>query len=133
MERVAAHGWYVLGEEVEAFESEFAGFCGTHHCVGVGSGLDALHLALRACDVGPGDEVVIPSHTAFPTAAAVTSVGATPTFVDVDEESFCIDPSQVAGAITRRTKAIVPVHLYGRCADMDPLLEVGERHGVAVI
>ena len=131
--RVMDSGWYVLGEEVEAFEGEFASHCGTKHCVGVNSGLDALHLALLTCDIGPGDEVIVPANTFIATWLAVSHAGATPVPVDADPHTYNIDPKLVAAAITRRTRAILPVHLYGLPADMDPVLEIAARHGLAVI
>ncbi len=131
--RVMNSGWYVLGEEVEAFEDEFAAYCGTKHCVGVNSGLDALHLALLACDIGPGDEVIVPANTFIATWLAVSHAGATPVPVDADPHTYNIDPKLVAAAITPRTRAILPVHLYGLPADMDPVLEIAARYGLTVI
>ncbi|MHB1162275.1 MAG: DegT/DnrJ/EryC1/StrS family aminotransferase [Chloroflexota bacterium] len=126
-------GWFVLGQQGEAFEREFADYCGVAHCVGVGSGTEAIHLALLACGVQPGDDVVTVSLTAVPTASAISFAGARPVFVDVDPRSFTMDPDRLEAAITPRTKAILPVHLYGQMADMDPILEVGRRHGIPVI
>ena len=116
--RVLDRGRYILGPEVEAFEAEFAAFCGTKHCVGVGNGLDALRLVLQAQDVGSGDEVIVPAYTAVATWMAVTGLGARPVGVDVDETTFNIDPGRVADAVTSRTKAIVAVHLFGQPADI---------------
>lgn len=131
--RVMASSRFVLGSEVEAFEGEFASFCGTRHCVGVGNGMQAIELVLRALGVGAGDEVVTVSHTAFPTVAAVTATGATPVFVDVDPETFCMSPDALAGALGPRTRAVLPVHLYGRCADMDAIGSLATDAGVPVV
>jgi dTDP-4-amino-4,6-dideoxygalactose transaminase len=133
VQRVVASSRYVLGPEVEAFEHEFASFCGARHCVGVANGMQALELVLRALGVGVGDEVVTVSHTAFPTAAAVTATGATPVFVDVDPDSHCMRPDALEAAIGPRTRAVMPVHLYGRCADMDAIVAAAERAGVPVV
>ncbi|HEX2923062.1 MAG TPA: DegT/DnrJ/EryC1/StrS family aminotransferase [Chloroflexota bacterium] len=133
LERVLDDGWFVLGKQGEGFEREFADFCGVAHCVGVGSGTEAIHLALLACGVGPGDDVVTVALTAVPTASAITFAGARPVFVDVDPRTFTMDPSKLEDAITPRTKAILPVHLYGQTADMDPILEVASRRGIPVI
>jgi len=131
-ERVLARSRFILGEELDAFESEFAALCGAAHCVAVRSGSEALHLTLRAYGFGPGDEVIVPSHTFVATALAVSWVGAMPVFVDIDE-TYTLDPARVVDALTQRTRAIVPVHLYGQCADMDPLRELAERHGLSII
>ncbi|OGG46581.1 MAG: erythromycin biosynthesis sensory transduction protein eryC1 [Candidatus Handelsmanbacteria bacterium RIFCSPLOWO2_12_FULL_64_10] len=131
--RVLERGWYILGEKVEQFEAAFAHSCGARHAVGVGSGVEALHLSLVACGVGPGDEVITVSNTAVPTASAVSFAGATPVLVDVDPVTYTLDPEQVEDRITPRTKAVLPVHLYGQCADMDPLLEIARRRGLYVI
>ena len=133
VEEVLDAGWFILGKQGEAFEREFADYCGVAHCVGVGSGTEALHLALLACGVRPGDDVVTVSLTAVPTASAITFAGARPVFVDVDPRPFTMDPARLEAGITRRTRAILPVHLYGQAADMDPILEVGRRHGIPVI
>ncbi len=133
IERVLDSNWFVLGNELEAFEQEFARFCGVSHCVGVGNGTDAIELALRACGVGPGDEVIIPAFTANFTALAVTATGATPVLVDVAADTVTIDPTHVAAAVTPATKAIVPVHLYGQPADMDPINEFAKRHDLWVV
>jgi dTDP-4-amino-4,6-dideoxygalactose transaminase len=133
MERVLDDGWFVLGKQCEGFEREFADFCGVAHCVGVGSGTEAIHLALLACGVQPGDDVVTVSLTAVPTASAISFAGARPVFVDVDPRTFTMDPSKLEDAITPRTKAILPVHLYGQTADMDPILEIAARRGIPVI
>ena len=131
--RVVASGRYVLGPEVEAFEREFASFCGAEHCVGVGNGTQAIELVLRALGVGPGDEVVTVAHTAFPTAAGISATGATPVFVDVDPGTHCMSPAALADAVTARTRAVVPVHLYGRCADMDAIRALAADAGVPVV
>jgi dTDP-4-amino-4,6-dideoxygalactose transaminase len=124
---------FILGEQVEAFESDFADYCQTRFAFGVNSGTSALHLALLAAGVGPSDEVITVSFTFIASAAAITYTGATPVFVDVDPETCTIDPNKIEAAITPRTKAIMPVHLYGSCADMDPILEIARRHNLIVI
>jgi dTDP-4-amino-4,6-dideoxygalactose transaminase len=131
--RVIESGWYILGPEVEAFEAEFAEFCETSQCVGLASGLDALHLALRAMGVGPGDEVIVPSNTCIATWLAVSQCGATPVPVEPAEATFNIDPDLIEAAITPNTKVILPVHLYGQPADMDPILTVARKHGLKVL
>lgn len=131
--RVLRSGRFVLGGEVAAFEASFAAYCEAGHCVGTANGLDALRLALRALGVGPGDEVIVPSHTFIATWLAVSECGATPVPVEPAEATFNIDPAQIAAAVTSRTKAIVPVHLYGQPADLDPILCVADRHGLAVV
>jgi dTDP-4-amino-4,6-dideoxygalactose transaminase len=131
--RVAASGWYLLGPELEEFEREFADYCGTRHCVGVGSGVSAIELALRAAGVGPGDEVIVPAYTWIATWLAVTRTGARPVGVDVEETTYNLDPSLVEAAITDRTKAIVPVHLRGEPADMDPILAIASSADLVVI
>jgi dTDP-4-amino-4,6-dideoxygalactose transaminase len=131
--RVMEVGWYILGAEVDAFEEEFASYCGVEHCVTVGNGLDALHLILRACDIGPGDEVIVPSFTFIATWLAVSASGAVPVAVEVDERTYNLDPACVEEALTPRTRAILPVHLYGQPADMDALTTLARRHGLRVI
>ena len=131
--RVLRGGWYILGPEVEAFESEFAAYTQAKACVGVGNGLDALHLALRALGVGPGDEVIVPSNTYIATWLAVSYVGAVPVPVEPDVRTFTLDPARIAAALTPRTKVILPVHLYGHPADLDPLLDIARRHGLKVL
>ena len=126
-------GVYILGAEVELFESEFAKFCGTEHCVAVGNGLDALILSLKSLDIGPGDEVIVPSNTYIATWLAVSVVGATPVPVDPILSSYCIDPARVEAAITSRTRAVLPVHLYGQPADMVSLSEICCRKGLYLI
>lgn len=131
--KVLASGQYVLGDEVTAFEDEFASFCGARHGIAVNTGTSALHLALLAAGVGPGDAVITVPFTFVASAAAICMAGARPIFVDVDPVSFTMDPARLEGAITRRTKAIIPVHLYGQMADMDAIMAVARRHGIAVI
>jgi dTDP-4-amino-4,6-dideoxygalactose transaminase len=131
--RVLRSGSLILGPEVAAFEKEFAAYCGTRHCVGVANGLEALTLVLRAYDIGPGDEVIVPSNTYIATWLAVTHVGAEPVPVEPDRRSCNLDPSLIEKAITPRTRAILPVHLYGHPADMDPINEIAERHGLKVL
>jgi len=133
VQRVLESGWYILGKEVVAFEEEFAAWCGVSGAVGVGNGTDALHIALRACGVGPGDEVITVAHTAVATAAAIALTGATPVFVDIEPTTYTLDPARLAAAITPRTKAIIPVHLYGQCADMNPILALSKKHSIPVI
>lgn len=131
--RVMESGWYVLGKEVEAFEAEYAAFCGTKHCVGLANGLEALEFVLRAWDLGPGDEVIVPSNTYIATWLAVTAVGAKPVPVEPTPAGPNIDPDRIAAAITPRTRAIMPVHLYGEPADMDAIMALADRHGIKVI
>ena len=132
--RMLASGRYILGEELEAFESEFAEYCGTKHCVGVGNGLDALHLVLRAYGIGPGDEVIVPAHTFIATWLAVTCAGAKPVPVETgNDTAYTISPERIEVAITPRTRAIIPVHLYGRPADMKPIMRIAARNGLKVI
>jgi dTDP-4-amino-4,6-dideoxygalactose transaminase len=131
--RVLGSGWYVLGPEVEAFERAFADHAGTRHCVGVGSGLDALHLALLALGVGPGDEVLVPSNTYIATWLAVSRAGAVPVPVEPDPATGNIDPARLEAARTPRTRAVLPVHLYGLPADMDAIGAFAARHGLPVL
>src|SRR5665213_506424 len=133
IDRVVKRGRFILGEELAAFEDEFAAYCQTTHCIGMNSGTDALHLALLACGVGPGDEVITVSHTFIATALAITWTGATPVFVDIDPVTYTIDVNEAAAAITPATKAILPVHLYGQCADMDGILSLARKHNLKVI
>jgi selenocysteine lyase/cysteine desulfurase len=133
IDRVIASGWFVLGPEVEAFEAEFATASGARAAIGVGNGTDAIALLLRAVDIGRGDEVIVPAMTAAFTALAVTAIGATPVFADVDAHTLTIDPDAVAAAITSRTRAIVPVHLYGQAADLDPLFALAENHSLVIV
>ncbi|HZW28777.1 MAG TPA: DegT/DnrJ/EryC1/StrS family aminotransferase [Trueperaceae bacterium] len=132
-QRVMRSGQFIGGPEVDSFEKEAAAYLGAKHAVGVNSGTDALVIALRALGVGAGDEVITTPFSFFATAESISNVGAEPVFVDVDEATFNIDPAKVEAAITPRTKAILPVHLYGRPADMDALMAVAERHGLKVV
>jgi len=131
--RVLDSGWYILGPEVDAFETEFAAYCGANHCLGVANGLDALILSLRALNVGAGDEVLVPSNTFIATWLAVSAVGATPIPVEPDPQTYNIDPSLLAGALSSKTKAIIAVHLYGQPADLDPILAFAKEHGLKVV
>lgn len=131
--RVIEAGWFVLGPEVEAFETEFASACGARFAVGVGNGTDAITLALRALDIGPGDEVIVPAITAAFTGLAVIACGAVPRIVDVEQATLTLDPAECAAAVTARTKAIVPVHLYGQAADMTAIRRLAERHALAIV
>ncbi|MEH6717882.1 MAG: DegT/DnrJ/EryC1/StrS family aminotransferase [Aurantimonas endophytica] len=131
--RVLDSGWYILGPEVEVFEAEWAGYCEAQHAVGLANGLDALILALRALGVGPGDEVIVPSNTYIATWLAVSAVGARPVPVEPDPATYNIDPTRIEAAITPRTKALLPVHLYGQPADLDPILALARHHGIAVV
>jgi dTDP-4-amino-4,6-dideoxygalactose transaminase len=132
-QRVMESGWYILGQEVEAFEEEFAAYCGVKHCIGVGNGLEALHLILRAYSIGPGDEVVVPANTYIATWLAISYAGASPVPVEPVERTYNLDPQRIEAAITPRTKAILAVHLYGQTADMDPINEVARHYGLKVI
>lgn len=131
--RVMNSGWYLLGGELEAFESEFAAYCEAKHCIGVGNGLDALHLILRAYGISAGDEVIVPSNTFIATWLAVSYVGARPVPVEPEPNTYNLDPARIEAAITARTKAIMPVHLYGQPADMDPVNEIARKYGLKVI
>lgn len=131
--RVLSSGWYILGDEVEQFEDEFARYCGAKHCIGVGNGLEALHLILRAYQIGPGDEVIVPANTYIATWLAISYAGATPVPVEPDPNTFNLDPSRIEAKITSRTRAILPVHLYGRIADMPEIVALGEHYGLKVI
>ena len=133
IDRVIARGWFVLGPEVDAFEAEFASACGASHAIGVGNGTDAIALLLRAIDVKPGDEVIVPALTAAYTALAVLAAGATPVFADVDPGTLTLDPAACEAAITPRTVAMIPVHLYGQAADMEALQSIAQRRSIAVI
>ena len=132
-ERVLDSGWYILGNEVKQFEQEFANYCEAKHCVGVGNGLEALHLILRAYSIGEGDEVIVPSNTYIATWLAASYAGATPIPVEPDERTYNIDPALIEAAITSRTKAIIAVHLYGQPADMDAINAIARKHGLKVI
>src|SRR6266536_236827 len=131
--RIVESGRFILGSEVEAFEAEFASYCGARYCIGVDNGLAALHLILRAYDVGRGDEIIVPANTYIATWLAVSFTGATVVPVEPDELTYNMDVERIARVITSRTRAIVPVHLYGQPADMDPILEVARHHGLIVI
>jgi dTDP-4-amino-4,6-dideoxygalactose transaminase len=133
LDRVLDSGWLILGKECEAFESEFASYCGVQHCVGVGNGLEALHLVLHAWGIGPGDEVIVPSNTYIATWLAITYTGAIPVPVEPDEQSCNIDPELIEAAITPRTRAIIAVHLYGRAANMSAITAIAERHQIKVL
>jgi dTDP-4-amino-4,6-dideoxygalactose transaminase len=133
MDGVMSRAQFILGDDVARFEEEFAAFCGARHCVGVASGLDALQLALRAVGVGPGDEVITAANTFIASALAITHTGATPVLADVREDDFNLDPQAVERAITPRTKAILPVHLYGQPARMDEIMDIARRHGLKVV
>jgi dTDP-4-amino-4,6-dideoxygalactose transaminase len=126
-------GWYIGGQDVEAFEREFAGYTSTKRCVSVANGLDALHLALLAMNIGPGDEVIVPSNTYIATWLAVSQCGAVPIPVEPVESTYNLDPSRIEAAITSRTKAILPVHLYGQPADLDPILALAHKYGLRVL
>ena len=132
-DRVFMRSWYIEGVEDEAFEKAFAEFCEAKYCIGVGNGLDALMLALKALGIGEGDEVIVPSNTYIATALAVTYVGATPVFVEPDIRTFNIDPALIEAAITEKTKALMPVHLYGQACDMDPIMEVAKKNKLKVV
>lgn len=129
-ERVAQSGWFILGQECTAFEAEFARYCEVEHCVGCGNGLDALHLMLRASDIGPGDEVIVPSNTYIATWLAVSHTGATPVPVEPDLATYNIDPTRIEAALTKHTKAILAVHLYGKAADMTALQAIADQHNL---
>ena len=131
--RVLGSGWYLLGAELEAFEGEYAAYTGARYCIGVGNGLEALHLTLRAMDIGPGDEVLVPSNTYIATWLAVSQVGATPVPVEPDERTYNMDPQRIEAAITPRTRAILPVHLYGQPADMASILACAKKHGLKIL
>lgn len=132
-ERVMRSGHYILGPEVQAFEAECAEYLGVKHAIGLNSGTDALYIALRALGIGPGDEVITTPFTFFATAEAISHVGATPVFVDIEEDTFNINPDLIEQAITARTKAIIPVHLFGRPCDMDRIMAIANRHGLKVV
>jgi dTDP-4-amino-4,6-dideoxygalactose transaminase len=131
--RVLDTSAFILGREVEEFERAFAAYVGAEFCVGVGSGTAAIQLALTACGVGPGDEVIVPANTFFATAEAVSTAGATPVFADCHPDTSNLDPAQIERAVTPRTRAVIPVHLYGRPADLDPIFEAAARHNLLVV
>lgn len=132
-DRVLSHSWYINGAEDEAFEKSFAKYCGISYCVGTGNGLDALMLILKALDIGLGDEVIVPSNTYIATALAVTYVGAKPVFVEPNLKTYNIDPNLIEIAITEKTKAIIPVHLYGQACDMDPIISIARKYNLRII
>ena len=132
-DRVLTRSWYIEGAEDEAFEKAFAEYVGTKYCIGVGNGLDALMLALKALGIGEGDEVIVPSNTYIATALAVTYTGAKPVFVEPIIETFDIDPERIESAITERTKAIMPVHLYGQACEMEPIMAIANKYGLKVV
>lgn len=131
--RVIASSWYIEGKEDEKFEKAFADYCGVKHCVGVGNGLDALILALKALDIGNGDEVIVPSNTYIATALAVTYVGGKPVFVEPNINTYTINPKLIEAAITEKTRAIMPVHLYGQACNMDSIVSIANRYGLKII
>jgi dTDP-4-amino-4,6-dideoxygalactose transaminase len=133
IQRVITNTSFILGKEVSEFEKNFAAFCQAQHCVGTDSGTAALHLALLLCDVKPGDEVITTTHTFIATAEVISVIGAKPVFVDIDPRTYNIDPQQIERAITPRTKAIIPVHLYGQPAEMDAILAIARKHNLRVI
>lgn len=132
-ERVYNRSWYIEGEEDETFEKAFAEYCDSKYCVGVGNGLDSLFLALKAMGIKEGDEVIVPSNTYIATALAVTYTGATPVFVEPDIRTFNIDPTKIEAAITDKTRAIMPVHLYGQACDMDPIMNIAKKYDLYVV
>ncbi len=132
-QRVMNSGWYILGDEVTAFEKEFAEYCGTRHCVGVGNGLEALQLILRSLGIGADDEVIVPANTYIATWLAVSNTGATVVPVEPDPSTYNLDPQRIEAAITTKTRAILPVHLYGQTAEMDPINDIARRRGLKVI
>jgi dTDP-4-amino-4,6-dideoxygalactose transaminase len=131
--RVLQSGWYILGKEVEAFEREFAAYVGAAHAVGVGNGMDALQLGLMAWDVGPGDEVITTPNSAFASTLAILRVGATPVFVDLDERDYALDVAKIEAAITPRTRALLPVHIYGRAANLSALQTIADQHKLVLL
>ncbi|HJO92911.1 MAG TPA: DegT/DnrJ/EryC1/StrS family aminotransferase [Victivallales bacterium] len=133
IKRVLDSGWYILGCEVSKFEKEFSSYIGSKDGIGVGSGTEALYLALIACGIRPGDEVITVSHTATATAAAIRLCGAVPVFVDIEPIFYTINPKLIESEITKKTKAIIPVHIYGQAADMEPIIALGKKHGLKII
>lgn len=133
IERVLNRSRYILGQELEAFEDEFARYCGSAYAIGVGSGTEALHLSLVTAGINPGDEVITVPNTAIPTVSAISFAGAVPRLVDIDPETYTMDIAKLKLSITEKTKAIIPVHLYGQCVDMDPILDLAKRNNIIVI
>jgi dTDP-4-amino-4,6-dideoxygalactose transaminase len=133
VKKVLESGWYILGQEVKLFEKEFAGYIGVPYGIGVGSGTEAIHLALVSCGIGRSDEVITVSHTATATVAAIELTGATPVLVDIEPDFFTMVPDKLESVITPRTKAIIPIHMYGHPADMDPVLQIAKKHNLRVI
>lgn len=133
MEEVFDSNNFILGKEILEFEQEFATYCGMKHCIGCGNGLDALYLILRACDIGAGDEVIVPSNTYIATAMAVSYTGATPVFAEPELDNYNIDPERIERCVTRKTKAIMPVHLYGCAADMDPIIKIAQKFDLKIV
>lgn len=133
IESVCENGTYCLGPEVKAFEKEFAAYHDVPYCCGVGSGTDAISLTLKALGIGPGVEVITVSHTALATTAAIVMAGATPVLIDIEEDTFTLDPKKIEAALTKKTKAIIPVHLYGQPCDMDPILEIAQKYDLKII
>lgn len=131
--RVMQSGWYILGEEVDSFEEAFAQYVETQYCIGVGNGLEALHLILRAYEIGPGDEVIVPANTYIASWLAVSYAGASPVPVEPDPATYNINPNRIEAAVTARTKAIMAVHLYGQTCNMDPIIQVAQKYGLKVI
>ena len=131
--RVLRRGWFTLGQEGEAFEAEWASYCGAAHAVGVGNGTDAIYLALRAGGIRPGDEVIVPALASGFTALAVSMTGATPVFADVDATYLTLDPAALEAAVTPRTAAVIPAHLYGCPADMDAIVAIARKHNLFVL
>lgn len=127
------NGWYILGERLKTFESEYAAFNQVKHCIGVSNGLDALHLALKSLGIGTGDEVIVPANTYIATALAVSYAGAKPVFVEPDPATYNIDPAKIENAVTKRTKAIMPVHLFGQACEMDRIMQVASAHNLRVV
>ena len=130
---VCANTAFILSDEMKAFESEFAAYCGAKHGIGVANGTEALFLAIKALGIGAGDEVIVPANTFIATAAAVSHANATPVFVDIDPDTYCIDPAKIGAEVTEKTKAIIAVHLYGHAADMDPIMAIARANGLKVI
>lgn len=131
--RVLSSGWYILGPETRSFEQEFAAYCGVRECVGVANGTEALYLAMAALGIGPGDEVITVANAAVYETLTILQTGATPVFVDIDPKTYNLDPGKLEAAITPRTRAIIPVHLYGRMAPLDEIMSIAEQHGLPVI